>query len=128
MKTIDNALRPVIIGKILDGELPSALELLSSEYGVTTPRLRVGTIKGHRGVAACYLQKQKTIVFANSEMLRNPTVVLHEFYHHLVSSIALKGGGTDKDADRFVRRFISVSDREPTDQANEDIARIRSDR
>jgi len=110
MKLIVSALRPVIIKKILDGELPSALELLSSEYGVPVPKFRVGTVKGHRNSAACYVQRQRTIVFADSEMLRNPVVVLHEFYHHLIATVTLKGAGTDKDADRFVRDFISASD------------------
>jgi hypothetical protein len=106
MKTIDETLRYAVVKKILDGDLDSALRLLSDQYGVSTPSFRVGTVKGHRRCLACYMEKHKAIVFANSEALRSPRVVLHEFYHHLIASTTLKGGGTDKDAERFVRRFL----------------------
>jgi len=106
MKVINYGLRRSIVNKIVDGDLRPALELLSSEYSISSPRFRVGTVKGHRNVAACYLQKEGTIVFSNSEVLRNPAVVLHEFYHHLVASKTLKGGGTDKNAERFVKQFL----------------------
>ncbi len=110
MRTLDITLRASVVRKILDGELSSALDSLSSGYGVSSPQFRVGTVKGHRNVAACYVEKQRIIVFANSEILCNPAVVLHEFYHHLVSQTTLKGAGTDKNAERFVKQFLSVSD------------------
>ena len=109
MRILDRESRIVIVRKILDGALKSAIDALSVAYDVPTPSFRVGTVKGHRSVAACYAEKQKTIVFANSEILRNPVVVLHEFYHHLVASITYKNGGTDKDADRFVRKFLDIT-------------------
>ena len=108
MKVINYRLRRSIVCKILDGDLSSALELLSSEYGIASPDFRVGTVKGHRNVAACYQEKQRTMVFSNREVLRNPAVVLHEFYHHLIASKTFKGGGTDKNADRFVKQFLSA--------------------
>jgi hypothetical protein len=108
MKPIDHSMKKIILRNIIDGEIDLALELLSKEYNVPTPNYRIGTVKGHRGAAGCYIEGKKTIIFANSEMLRNPIVVLHEFYHHLIFSVTLKGGGTDKNAERFVRRFLST--------------------
>jgi len=108
MKSIEETLRKIIVRNIIDGDIDTALELLSKEYNVPTPKYRIGTVKGHRGAAGCYIERKKTIVFANSEILRNPLVVLHEFYHHMISSVTLKGGGTDKNAERFVRRFLSI--------------------
>ena len=108
MKPIEETLRKIILRTIIDGEIETALELLSKEYNVSTPKYRIGTVKGHRGAAGCYIARKKTIVFSNSEIMRNPIVVLHEFYHHLISSVTLKGGGTDKNAERFVRRFLST--------------------
>ena len=108
MKSIEETLRKTILRNIIDGEIETALELLSKEYNVPTPKYRIGTVKGHRGAAGCYIERKKTIVFSNSEIMRNPIVVLHEFYHHLISSVTLKGGGTDKNAERYVRRFLST--------------------
>jgi hypothetical protein len=108
MKPIEDTLRKLILRNIIDGEIDTALELLSKKYNVPTPKYRIGTVKGHRGAAGCYIERNKTMVFANSEILRNPIVVLHEFYHHLISSVTLKGGGTDKNAERFVRSFLST--------------------
>ena len=108
MKSIEETLRKTILRNIIDGEIETALELLSKEYNVSTPKYRIGTVKGHRSAAGCYIERKKTIVFSNSEIMRNPIVVLHEFYHHLISSVTLKGGGTDKNAERYVRRFLST--------------------
>ena len=108
MKSIEETLRKIIVRNIIDGDIDTALELLSKENNVPTPKYRIGTVKGHRGAAACYIERKKTIVFSNSEIMRNPIVVLHEFYHHMISSVTLKGGGTDKNAERFVRRFLST--------------------
>lgn len=108
MKSIEETVRKIILRNIIDGEIETALELLSREYNVSTPKYRIGTVKGHRGAAGCYIERKKTIVFSNSEIMRNPIVVLHEFYHHMISSVTFKGGGTDKNAERFVRRFLST--------------------
>jgi hypothetical protein len=108
MKSLEETLRKMILRKIIDGEIETALELLSKEYKVPTPKYRIGTVKGHRDAAGCYIERKKTILFANNEIMRNPIVVLHEFYHHMISSVTLKGGGTDKNAERFVRRFLST--------------------
>jgi hypothetical protein len=103
---VDREARMDVVGKILDGDLEYALELLSRLYDVQPPRFRVGTVKGHRGSAACYMSSEKTILFSNSEALRDPRIVLHEFYHHLTHQKTFRGGGTDKDAERFVRQFL----------------------
>ncbi|MBS7623775.1 hypothetical protein KEJ39_08945 [Candidatus Bathyarchaeota archaeon] len=108
MKIISYETRRSIVYRIVSGDLNSALELLSTEYGVAPPAFRVGTVKGHRNVAACYQERQGTIVFSSREILRDPSVVLHEFYHHLIASKTLKGGGNDKNAERFARQFLSA--------------------
>ena len=108
MKSISDTLRKTILRKIINGEIDIALELLSKEYKVPTPKYRIGTVKGHRSAAGCYIERKKTILFANNEIMQNPIVVLHEFYHHMISSLTLKGGGTDKNAERFVRTFLST--------------------
>ncbi len=108
MKSIEDTLRKTILRNIINGEIDTALDLLSKEYNVPTPKYRIGSVKGHRNAAGCYIERKKTILFANSEIMRNPIVVLHEFYHHLISSVTLKGAGTDKNAERFVRRFLST--------------------
>jgi hypothetical protein len=113
MKIPDNHLRISIIEKIVAGQLDSALDLLSVAYEVSAPKFRVGTLKGHRSVAACYIEREKMIVFSNRDILCNPSVVLHEFYHHCISQTTLKGGGTDKNADRYVRRFLYGGEESP---------------
>ncbi|MEM3429475.1 MAG: hypothetical protein QXI59_01595 [Candidatus Bathyarchaeia archaeon] len=106
MKIVNIDARISIVEKIRDGDLKYALELLSRLYDVPPPSFRVGTVKGHRKSTACYIASQKTILFSNSEALLDPRIVLHEFYHHLTYHKTLKDGGTDKDADRFVRQFL----------------------
>ena len=113
MKIPENHLRISIIEKIVAGQLDSALDLLSVAYEVSAPKFRVGTLKGHRSAAACYVEREKIIVFSNRDILCNPSVVLHEFYHHYISQTTLKGGGTDKNADRYVRRFLYGGEESP---------------
>jgi hypothetical protein len=52
------------------------------------------------------MAKNKTIHVLNSDVLKDPFVILHEFYHHLRTSIDRKHRGTEKYASKFARDFI----------------------
>jgi Zn-dependent peptidase ImmA (M78 family) len=82
------------------------VKLLSEYYGVVEPSLRVGTVKRHRKVLACYVQKEKRIYISKSPLLTDPFVILHEFYHHLRASQVSRNRQVEKRADLFALRFI----------------------
>jgi Zn-dependent peptidase ImmA (M78 family) len=91
---------------ILEGRAEEAVTMLSKHYGVSEPAIRVGTVKRHRKVLACYVEKEKRIYFSNSSFLANPFVLLHEFYHHLRASGVEKSRQAEKRADLFAVAFI----------------------
>ena len=95
-----------IVGYILDGKPERAVALLSEYYGVSEPDLRVGTVKRSRKVLACYVQKEKRIYISKSQLLTDPYVILHEFYHHLRASSTPKNRQVEKRADQFALNFI----------------------
>jgi hypothetical protein len=98
--------RAEIVGLILDGRPEHAVKLLSEHYGVSKPSLRVGTVKKHRKVLACYVGKEKRIYISKSQLLRDPFCILHEFYHHLRASSIAKSRQVEKSADLFALNFI----------------------
>ena len=99
--------KPLVVWLILNGKAEEALSLLAKNYKVTIPKLRVGLPKGHKAKAfGCYSPKNETISVLNSDILGNPFVILHEFYHHLRTTIDKKQKGTEKNADRFANEFI----------------------
>ncbi len=98
--------RAKVVSLILDGKTEFALKLLSDFYGISEPDLKVGTVKRHRRVAACYVENEKRIYLSKSEYLTSPFVILHEFYHHLRASEVKKKGQVDKRADLFASNFI----------------------
>jgi hypothetical protein len=98
--------RAEIVRLISDGRPEVALRLLSKHYGVREPTLRVGTVKRHRKVLACYVEKERRIYLSNSSFLTNPFVLLHEFYHHLRASGVEKSKQVEKRADLFAAAFI----------------------
>ncbi len=102
--------KPTVVLLILSGKTEEALELLSQKYQTKTPCLKVGLPKGHKAVAyGCYTAKTQTISVLNSEMLVNPFIVLHEFYHHLRSKgVDKMHRGTEKNADKFAMEFIEA--------------------
>ncbi|MDR2204129.1 MAG: hypothetical protein LBE76_07555 [Nitrososphaerota archaeon] len=97
---------------ILNGNPEEALDLLSKEYNVRTPTLKVGLPKGHKTTAyGCYTAKNETISVLNSDILNNPLVILHEFYHHLRSRNVDKiHRGTEKNANKFALEFIKIAE------------------
>jgi hypothetical protein len=98
--------RARVVHLIIDGRPECALGLLAEYYGVSEPTLRVGTVKRHRRVLACYVEKERRIYLSNSSFVTNPFVILHEFYHHLRSSGPGKSRQVEKRADLFAWSFI----------------------
>jgi hypothetical protein len=105
-----NPIKPTVVLLIINCRTEEALALLSKEYNVKIPNLKVGLPKGHKAVAyGCYTAKTETISVLNSDMLVNPFVILHEFYHHLRSKgVDKMHRGTEKNADKFALEFINA--------------------
>jgi len=101
--------KSLIVWLILNGQTEKALNLLAKNYKVSTPKLKVGLPKGRRAKAfGCYTPKDSTISVLNSDVLANPYVILHEFYHHLRTTVDKKHKGTEKNADKFAMKFIEA--------------------
>ena len=84
-----------------------ALEIMASFYGVGAVNLRVGMPKGHSKNVGCYVSSEKTIFVANSAILFNPHVLLHEFYHHLRTH-NVEHRGTERYANKFAQDYIDA--------------------
>jgi Zn-dependent peptidase ImmA (M78 family) len=102
--------KPLIVWLILNGKTEEALERLAENYKVNAPKLKIGLPKGHKKrVYGCYTTKNETISVLNSDMLGNPFVILHEFYHHLrTHSVDKQHRGTEKNANRFATEFLQA--------------------
>ena len=107
MSTPDILFRAKIVYLILSKDTEEALELLSQHYEVQEPKLRVGMPKRYSRNPACYVAKNRTIHVAKGEILWNPHVILHEFYHHLRRETDAQGG-IEKYADKFAKNFIDA--------------------
>jgi hypothetical protein len=98
-----------IVWLILNGKTEKALELLAEHYGVNVPKIKVGLPKGRKRTAlGCYNAKKGTIFVLNSDTLKEPFIIIHEFYHHLRTAIDKKHKGTEKYANEFARDFIQT--------------------
>ena len=107
--TLQANFKPLIVWLILNGQAEKALNLLAKNYKVNTPKLKVGLPKGHKAKAfGCYTPKDATISLLNSDIMENPFVILHEFYHHLRTTVDKKHKGTEKNADKFAKEFIEA--------------------
>ena len=100
--------KSTVVRLILNGNPEEALILLSKQYNVRPPKLKVGLPKGQKTVAyGCYTSKTETISVLNSDLLNNPFVILHEFYHHLrCRNVDKIHKGTEKNANKFALDFI----------------------
>jgi len=100
--------KPLVVWLILNGKTESALDLLAKTYNVSVPNLKVGLPKRHKTKAyGTYTTKDQTISVLNSDILVNPFVVIHEFYHHLRSKgVDKMHRGTEGNADKFARDFL----------------------
>ncbi len=105
---VQDNFKPVVVWLILNGKTEEALTLLAKNYKVNVPTLKVGLPKGHKIKAfGCYTNKNETISVLNSDILANPFVIIHEFYHHLRSKgVDKMHRGTEKNADKFAVEFL----------------------
>ncbi len=102
----DSLTQARIVHMILGKKTEEALRILSNFYHLDPPEIRVGTVKGKRRTAyAVYVSKEQRIYAMNSDILCNPFVILHEFYHHLRSRSGAHRG-TERHADLYARGFI----------------------
>ncbi len=106
--TLHPNFKPTIVWLILNKQTEEALALLAKTYNVNTPKLKIGLPKGHhRNAYGCYTSKNETISVMDSDILGNPFVILHEFYHHLRSKgVDKMHKGTEKNADKFAVEYI----------------------
>ncbi|MEE8132897.1 MAG: hypothetical protein V3T40_04915 [Nitrososphaerales archaeon] len=105
---LDDENKSRVVQLILTKRTEAAFELLSTLYRIKKPKLRVGTVKGHRRTAlAVYVKKNNTIYASTSVMMFNPFVMLHEFYHHIRSRSGVHKG-TEKFADTFAKDFLKA--------------------
>ena len=106
---LEQRFKALVVGLILNGKAEEALEFLGEHYGVEVPKLKVGLPKGRKKKAfGCYVARNRTICVLNSDVLREPFVVLHEFYHHLRKALDKKHRGTERYADEFAKEFIEA--------------------
>ncbi|MCL4436419.1 MAG: hypothetical protein M1387_06875 [Thaumarchaeota archaeon] len=97
-----------VVETILAKRPEDALQMLSKHYKVTVPALHVGMVKGRStGVLGVYVAKKHAIYVRDSEVLFEPFVLIHEFYHHLRTHGTFHRG-TEKHADLFADSFIKA--------------------
>ena len=107
MPTEDLVFRTKVVYLILSKDTDEALELLSTHYGVVTPKLTIGMPKRYSKNPACYVSKKQTIHVSRREILWNPHVILHEFYHHL-RNVTDAHGGIEKYANSFAKNYLQA--------------------
>ena len=85
------------------------LEKLSEHYETEVPKLTVGLPKRHKtNVLGTYTAYDQTIRVLNSDMLKKPSVIIHEFYHHLRTGIDHKHRGNERNARQFAQDYIDA--------------------
>jgi len=106
---LEQKFKALIVYLILNGKTEKALEMLAKHYSVDVPKIKVGLPKRHKKkTLGCYNAKNKTISVLNSDALKEPFVILHEFYHHLRTSLDRKHKGTERYGDEFSKEFIQA--------------------
>jgi len=106
---LEQKFKASIVWLILNGKTEKALELLAEHYSVEVPKLKVGLPKGRKKkTLGCYNAKNETIFVFNSDTLKEPFIILHEFYHHLRTALDRKHKGTERYADEFSKEFIQA--------------------
>jgi hypothetical protein len=98
-----------VVWLIANGRAEEALEELAEHYRVRVPKLRVGLPKRHRrNTLGCYSARSNTISVLNSDVLKEPFVILHEFYHCIRTGLDVRHRGTERYADEFAMEFIQA--------------------
>jgi hypothetical protein len=98
-----------IVFLIANGQTEEALEQLAEHYKVQVPKLRVGLPKKHKKkTLGCYDPRSRTISVLNSDLLKEPFTILHEFYHHVRTGLDVKHRGTEKYANEFATEYIQA--------------------
>jgi hypothetical protein len=98
-----------VVWLIANGQTEKALEQLAEHYKVEVPKLKVGLPKKHKKKAlGCYSSQNNTISVLNSDILKEPFTILHEFYHRIRTDLDLRHRGTEKYADEFAMEFIQA--------------------
>jgi hypothetical protein len=106
---LEQKFKATVVWLILNGKVERALEMLARRYCVKVPIVVVGLPKRRRSKAlGCYNAKGGAISVLNSDVLKDPFVILHEFYHHLRTRGDEKHRGTEKYADAFAREYVEV--------------------
>jgi len=105
--TADLLFKAKVVSLILSKDTERALELLSQHYRVAKPNLKVGMPKRYSRKLACYVAKKRTIHVSGREILHNPHIILHEFYHHLRNFTDAQKG-IEKYADRFAENYLEA--------------------
>jgi Zn-dependent peptidase ImmA (M78 family) len=106
---LEERFKAAIVWLILNGKAEEALAILAKKHGVRVPTVRVGLPKRDRVKAlGCYNGRKRTIFVRNSDTLRDPFVILHEFYHHLRTAGDARHRGTEKYADAFAKEFLEA--------------------
>ena len=106
---LEQKAKAFVVWLILNGKTEKALELLAEHYSVEVPKLKVGLPKGRKKkTLGCYNAKNKTISVLNSDALKEPFIITHEFYHHLRTTVDKKHKGTEKHANEFAKEFIQA--------------------
>ena len=105
MLTADILFRAKVVYLILSTDTEEALEILSKHYGIIKPNLKVGMPKRYSNNPACYVGNKRTIHVSRREVLGNPHVILHEFYHHL-RNVTDAQGGIEKYANSFAKNYL----------------------
>jgi hypothetical protein len=91
-----------VVWLIANGQTEKALDQLAEYYNVKVPKLRVGLPKRHKKKAlGCYDSSSHTISVLNSDVLKEPFTILHEFYHHVRTGFDSKHKGNEKYANEF---------------------------
>jgi hypothetical protein len=107
MEPADPLFKAKIVYLIISKDTSEALQLLSSHYGVVEPKLKVGMPKRYSKNPGCYVHNSRTIHISRREILHNPFVILHEFYHHL-RSVSNAQDGIEKYADSFAKDYLKA--------------------
>src|SRR3989449_11397979 len=84
----------------IDRKTEAALDALSAHYHVERPTLRIGLPNGEKKALGCYVHREQTIYMSSEEYLFDPSVLIHEFYHHL-RHVDGKHRGTERQARVF---------------------------